>query len=165
MSFRERISSEKARSSLLSTNPSLSLSNPCLQNLPPIIPVSVHHQLSRFPVHSLSTDSYYTRSVIDRPLTSLTSGSRYDYKSEEEEEEKKKTMLRTHLSDQYKNEHDETMKRYDRLLEKIRTTDEELQSLSRSWTNNIQQSTSVSNNYFFYQEIFRNYTKEWLISG
>ncbi len=138
MSFRERTSS------------SLSLSNPCLQNLPPIVPVSVHH---RFPVHSLSTDSYYTPSVIDRPLTLLT------YKIKEEGDEK--TMLRSHLSDQHKKEHDETMKRYDRLLEKIRTTDEQLQSLSRSWTNNIQQSTSVSNNYFFYQEIFSIYKKEF----
>ncbi len=149
-----RISAEK-------TSPSPSLSNPCLQNPPTIIPVSVHNRLTRIPVYFSSTDSYYNPSVTDRPLTSPASQSRYHYKSEEE----KTSMHRSHSSDQHKTEHEETMKRYDRLLKKIRTTDEELQELSRSWTNNKQQSTPVSNNYFFYQEIFRKYTKEWLISG
>jgi hypothetical protein len=35
------------------------------------------------------------------------------------------------------------MQRYDRLLEKMRATDEQLQILSRSWTNNLQQKTTV----------------------
>lgn len=73
-------------------------------------------------------------------------------------------MLRTHSSDSLssnKKEHNETMQRYDRLLEKMRTTDEQLQSLSRSWTNNTQQKTSVSNNYLFYQRVFKNYKNEF----
>ena len=130
---------------------------------PPIIPVSVHNRITQIPVYFSSTDSYYPPSVTDRPLISPASQTRYDYRREEEEEEK--IIHRSHSSGRHKNEHEETMKRYDRLLEKIRTTDEQLQELSRSWMNNTQQSTPVSNNYFFYQEIFRNYTKEWLISG
>jgi hypothetical protein len=45
-----------------------------------------------------------------------------------------------------KNEHSETMQRYDRLLEKMRATDEQLHILSRSWVNNTQQKPSVSKN-------------------
>jgi hypothetical protein len=53
------------------------------------------------------------------------------------------------------------MQRYDRLLEKIRATDQQLQSLSRSWMNTTQQRTPVSNNYLFYQQVFKNYKKEF----
>lgn len=64
--------------------------------------------------------------------------------------------------------HDETMQHYDRLLERIRKTDEQLHSLSQSWMKNTHERIPVSNHYFSSHEIFRNYEKEffqWLISG
>jgi len=121
--------------------------------------VSVPYRTSRFPSPPLSTDSYYTPSIIDRPLTSSIPASQYNYNKKEKE-----SMSRSYPSDivyQHNKEHDETMQRYDRLLEKIRTTDEELQSLSRSWMNNTRQRTPVSNNYLFYQQVFKNYKKEF----
>lgn len=42
-----------------------------------------------------------------------------------------------------KKKHTETMQRYDRLLEKMRATDEQLQTLSRTWTTNLKQRTTV----------------------
>ncbi len=67
--------------------------------------------------------------------------------------EDKENMSRSRMS----KEHDEKLERYDQLLDRIRTTDEQLQSLSRSWMNHL----PVSNNYFFYQEIFSIYNKEF----
>ena len=49
-----------------------------------------------------------------------------------------------------KKEHTETMQRYDRLLEKMRSTDEQLQLLARSWTNKNQSGTSVRRNPFLF---------------
>src|SRR5271156_6536931 len=69
-------------------------------------------------------------------------------------EENKDMIFRSPLPDivhPHKKEHDETIQRYDRLLEKMRATDEQLQILSRSWANNTQQRTSVSRNHLFYQ--------------
>ena len=42
-----------------------------------------------------------------------------------------------------KKKHSETMQRYDRLLEKMKATDEQLQTLSRTWTTNLKQRTTV----------------------
>jgi hypothetical protein len=113
-------------------------------------PVSVRYRPSRFPSPPLSTDLYYTPSGMD---TSLRTNIRY-------KKEDKENILRSDLPNtvnQHKKQHDETIQRYDRLLEKMRATDEQLQSLSRSRLNNEQQRTSVSNNSLFYQQIFRNY--------
>jgi len=66
-------------------------------------------------------------------------------------------MLRSHVPHivyQHNKEHDKKMQRYDRLLEKIRATDQQLQSLSRSWMNTTQQRTPVSNNYLFLSTSF-----------
>lgn len=40
-------------------------------------------------------------------------------------------------------EQSETMQRYDRLLKKMKATDEQLQTLSRTWTMNLKQKTTV----------------------
>jgi hypothetical protein len=117
-----------------------------------MIPVSVRYRPSRFPSPPSSTDSYQTPCGIDRSATSHTPVLQYKYKKEEKE-----NVLRSELPDivyPHKKEHDETMQRYDRLLEKMRTTDEELQSLSRSWLNNRHQKTPVSNNYLFLSTSF-----------
>jgi hypothetical protein len=144
-------------SSLLSMDPSLSSSNPCLRKFPSILPVSIPYRTSQFRSPRLSTDSYETVSIIDRPLTLLSSASQYN-----KNKEKKENILQSHSPDiiyQHKKKHDQIMKQYDRLLEKIHTTDEQLQSLSRSWMNNTHQRTPVSNNYLFYQQVFKNYKK------
>jgi hypothetical protein len=126
-----------------------------------MIPVPIHYRTSKssqFPSPPLSTDSYHTPSVSDRPLTlPYTSISQHNYNRE-----KKVNMLRLHSPDivyQRKKEHNERMQRYDRLLEKIHATDEQLQALSRSWMNSTQQRTPVSNNYLFYQRVSINYKK------
>jgi hypothetical protein len=65
-------------------------------------------------------------------------------KSLSQNEEKKEMIFISPLPDivhPHKKEHNETIQRYDRLLEKMRATDEQLQKLSRSWTKNIQQRT------------------------
>jgi hypothetical protein len=140
--FRRETSSDRINSSLLSTNPSL-------RNFPTIIPVSVPYRASPFPSPLLSADSYHTPTITDRPLTSLTSVSQYSYNKEE-----------THSSN-IVYQHNETMRRYDRLLENLRATDKQLQSLSRSWMNNKQQRTPVSNNSLFYQQVLKTYKKDF----
>jgi hypothetical protein len=148
--------------SSLSTSSTLSLSSPHLHSSPSMIPVPVRYQTSRsFQVSqstSSSTDSYDTPSIIDRPLPSITPIRVHNYNREE----KKNDDLTSRLPDtvyQHQKEHDETIQRYDRLIEKMRTTDEQLQALSRSWINNKQQRTPVSNNYLFYQQILENSKK------
>ena len=111
-----------------------------------MIPVSTRYHSSQIPHQHLppsSVDSYETSSMINY---SLTSNSQY--------EEKKEIVFTSPLSDiihPQKKENSETIQRYDRLLEKMRTTDEQLQILSRSWTNNKQQKTPVSTNHLFSQ--------------
>lgn len=69
-------------------------------------------------------------------------------------EEDKKNVSRLHTSN--------TMQKYDKLLERIRTTDEQLQSLSKLWSNNTQRKTPITNNkYSSYQDILNNYKKEF----
>jgi hypothetical protein len=91
-----------------------------------MIPVSIRSRSSQhFPPSSI--DSYETSSMI----------------------EKKEIVFVSPLPDivhPQKNEHSETMQRYDLLLEKMRATDEQLHILSRSWVNNTQQKPSVSTN-------------------
>jgi hypothetical protein len=102
-----------------------------------MIPVSLRYRSSQNCPSSL--DSYETSSLTTH---SLTPTSQY--------EEKKDIIFISPLPDivhPHKKEHNETMQRYDRLLEKMRATDEQLQKLSRSWTNNKQQRTSVCTNY------------------
>lgn len=97
----------------------------------------------------LSTNSYSTPSSNDRPSIPIS----FELSSSNNNEEIN-DQFGIHSSDtlfQHKKDHDETIERYDRLLEKMRATDEELQSLSRSWTNSTQQKTSVSKNYLFYK--------------
>ena len=92
-----------------------SSSSPCLRTSPSIIPIS-------------------TRQHPSPPVDSSA-------------EEKKEMIFVSPLPDivhPHRREHNETMQRYDRLLEKMRATDEQLQTLSRSWTNNRQQKTTVS---------------------
>jgi hypothetical protein len=117
-------SKESSSSSLLST---YSSSSPCLRNSSSMIPISNRHRSSQNPGSS-----------IDSNETSLTPRSQY--------EEKKEMIFISPLPDivhPYRKEHNETMQRYNRLLEKMRATDEQLQTLSRSWTNNVQQRTNV----------------------
>ncbi len=118
------------RKELFSTRSS---SNPCLRNSSSsMIPVSIRSHSSQH-VSPSSIDSYETSSMIDY--------SQY--------EQKKEIVFVSPLPDivhPHKNEHSETMQRYDRLLEKMRATDEQLHILSRSWVNNTQQKPSVSKN-------------------
>ncbi|CAF0852835.1 unnamed protein product [Adineta steineri] len=108
-----------------------SSSNPCLRSASPsMIPIPVRHQS----FHPLSTDLYETSSMINY---SLTPNSQY--------EEKKEIIFAPPVSDIVHSqnfEHNETIQRYDRLLEKMRETDEQLQLLSRSWKNNTYKKTS-----------------------
>ncbi len=63
------------------------------------------------------------------------------------DEEKKEIIFTSPLPDivhPHRKDHSETMQRYDRLLEKMRATDEQLHTLSRSWANSAQQRTTVS---------------------
>ena len=133
------------------------------QNASSILPVSVHNRSSRFFSSTLPNDPYNIPSVLVHPAKALTDEvpSHLDRKAED-------AQLKPHRSEQQRKEHDETMKQYDRLLERIRKTDEQLHSLSQSWTKSTHERIPVSNNYFSYDEIFRNYEKEffqWLISG
>jgi hypothetical protein len=70
-------------------------------------------------------------------------------------------MFRSSLPDmvhQHKKEHNQTLQQYDRLLEKMRTTDKELEFLSQSWMNNTtRQRTPVSNNYSLNQQVSETY--------
>ncbi|CAF2539128.1 unnamed protein product [Rotaria sp. Silwood2] len=154
-SFRKKKSSIKANSPSLSTRPFLSLIKSCQRNIPSIISTSVRQRISRssqFPSSSsssssssLSTDSYNTPSAIECSLTSINPLSQQrDCKRENE------TILKSHLPDtiyEHKKEHDEKIQRYDRLLEKMRATDEQLQSLSRLCIcNTLSQRTHVKMN-------------------
>ena len=90
------------------------------------------HFRQSFPPASL--DSYETCSVPDpslTPITPLSQASHYD----EKEEARLKLPPLPDVVYQHTKEHDQTMQRYDRLLEKMRTTDEQLQQLTRSWNN------------------------------
>jgi hypothetical protein len=92
-----------------------SSSSPCLRSSSSMIPISTHQHSSQ------NSDSISN-------------------------EEKKEIIFVSPLPDivhPHRKEHNETMQRYDRLLEKMRATDEQLQTLSRSWTNNVQQRTTV----------------------
>lgn len=122
--------SKESSSSLLS---SFSSSNPCLPSSSSMIPISIRHRSSQNP--SSSVDSYETSSLTTRSLTPV---SQYG--------EKREMIFLSPLPDivhPHKKEHTEIMQRYDRLLEKMRATDEQLKTLSQSWTNNTQQKTSV----------------------
>jgi hypothetical protein len=102
-----------------------------------MIPISTRYRSSQNTPSSI--DSYETSSLT---TCSLTPVSQY--------EEKKEMIFISPLPDivhPNKKEHNEAMQRYDRLLEKMRATDEQLQILSRSWTKNIQQRTSVCTFY------------------
>ncbi|CAF2758691.1 unnamed protein product [Rotaria sp. Silwood2] len=141
-------------SSLLSTH---SASNPCLRSCSSMIPVSVRYRssrLSEIPQHfrqsfpPLSIDSYESSSITNCSLTPMTPSSQHS-----QYEQKKDKIFGSSLPDivhQHKKEHDDTIQRYDRLLEKMRETDEQLQTLSRSWTNTKQQKISVCKNNLFY---------------
>jgi hypothetical protein len=76
-------------------------------------------------------------------------------------QEEKESMFRSSLPDmvhQHNKEHNQTMQQYDRLLEKMRTTDKELEFLSQSWMNNTRrQRTPVSNNYSVNQQVSETY--------
>ena len=79
-------------------------------------------------------DSYETASVPDRSLTPITPSSQCS-----QNEDRENLSCHSYTSDigsQPKINHQETLKRYDRLLEKMKVTDEQLQKLSRSWANN-----------------------------
>lgn len=135
--------------------------NSLSQNSSQILPVTVHNRSSRFLSSTLPKDFYSSiPSVNDHPSKPLNSEVPYGYSREE-----KKTQLRSQKSDQ---QHDEKMKGYDRLLERIRTTDEQLHRLSQSWMTSTRERMPVSNDYFSPNEIFQKYEKEffrWLISG
>ncbi|CAF1242206.1 unnamed protein product [Rotaria magnacalcarata] len=138
------LSSNKT-SSLLTTNSS---SNPCLRSSSSMIPVSVRYRssrLSEIPQHfrqsfpPSSIDSYESSSITNCSLTPITPTSQNS-----QYEQKKDNTFISSLPDiihQHRQEHDNTLQRYDRLLEKMRATDEQLQTLSRSWTNNTQKKT------------------------
>ena len=136
--FSKKTFSNKFGSSSLSFNPSLSLSNPCLQNISSMTPISIDHQPSEFLSTNLS-DISPNREDKDRISKSHLPNLRYYQKKE----------------------HNETMKHYDQLLERMRTTDQQLQTLSQLWMKNTSQKSSVSNKYSFYQEILNNYKKEF----
>ena len=70
------------------------------------------------------------------PPSSLTPLSHFS----EYEEKSSSTSL---VSERPSKEHTQTMQRYDRLLEKMRTTDEQLRSLSRSWNSRETSLSSV----------------------
>ncbi|UJR34915.1 hypothetical protein I4U23_027693 [Adineta vaga] len=115
-------------------------------------------QSTQFPSPSSSyTDSY---SFPQHSLTTYRPLLQISYRKEEEEKYSKKTYF-------YNQEkrHDETIERYNHLLERMRITDTELQSLSRSWinpmNNNIQERRSVSNNDLFYPEVLETYKIEF----
>ena len=77
-------------------------------------------------------DSYETCSVPDPSLTPITPLSQFSQYEEKDIQRPKLSPL-PDVVYQHSKEHDETMQRYDRLLEKMRTTDEQLQQLTRSW--------------------------------
>lgn len=141
-------------SSVLSTHSS---SNPCLQNSPSMGPNSFRYRSSRLsdiPQHlrrsfpPFSIDSYESSSITNCSLTPMTPTSQNS-----QHEQKQDTMLISPLPEivqQHKKEHSDAIQRYDRLLEKMRATDEQLQTLSKSWTNNTQQGRSVSRRDMFY---------------
>ena len=93
----------------------------------------------------MSMNSYETGSMTNCSLTPVTSTFEHSQQKQNDG-----FMCRTSSSDllhQNRRKHDDTMQRYDRLLEKIRATDEQLQILSRSWTKNTHQEKSVSHNH------------------
>ncbi|UJR10861.1 hypothetical protein I4U23_015049 [Adineta vaga] len=115
-SFKPSTKKKEMIPSPLSTRSS---SNPCLRTSSSMIPISVRYRTLFHPSSSSSIDSYETSSMTNHSLTPTSQYEEIRYPS--------------HSSDI---EHNNKLQRYDRLLEKMRATDEQLQRLSRSWTNN-----------------------------
>lgn len=106
--------------SLLST---LSSSSPNLRSTSHLSPASI--------------DSYETTSMSNYSLTPMS-----------QNEERKDLLFPSPIPQiahptQTNQQHSETMQRYDRLLEKMRQTDQQLQSLSRSWINSTSQPKTI----------------------
>ncbi|CAF1126309.1 unnamed protein product [Adineta ricciae] len=107
----------KKKEVFLSPLSNRSSSNPCLRSsLTSMIPISIRYRSPQI-LCPPSVDSYETSSMTNY---SLTPTSQY--------EEKQEVRFSSNSSD-----HIDTIQRYDRLLEKMRATDEQLKRLSRSW--------------------------------
>lgn len=105
-----------------------------------------------------SIDSFYTPSASELSLTTVTSMSQESCNKTEEEEVSKPQL--PPVGSQRRKLHDETMDRYDRLLEKMRATDEQLKSLRQSWVSNKQPKSPVSKNHLFFKQIFKTYKRK-----
>ena len=109
---------------------------------------SKQHQnkLSR---HSSSSPCLRTSSSSSSSVTPVYSSQKSpsSLPSLPHDEEKREVEIVRPLSDvvhpSHRNERSETMQRYDRLLEKMRATDEQLRTLSKSWTKNLNERTMV----------------------
>lgn len=105
-----------------------SSSNPCLRSASPsMIPIPVRYR----PLQAAPTDFYETASMSNY---SLTPNSQPDEPSEIRFSSP--LVSRPNASD--------TMQRYERLLEKMRATDEQLKLLSQSWKNTSVPKVPVS---------------------
>lgn len=96
----------------------------------------------------LPVDSYHPSSENEHLTTSVDPTFHEGYNRKE-----KKIALKSYISEPVyrdQKEHYERMEHYDRLLKKMRATDEQLRLLSRSWANNEQQKTLVSTKNTFY---------------
>ncbi|CAF3924630.1 unnamed protein product [Adineta steineri] len=161
---KKEILSNKINSSTLSIGPSLSLNIPCIPNSSSIISIPIRFQKSQstqFPAPCSSIDSYYSPTAIDHSMISIKPiiQNNYNY------EAKENILISSYSSStvgEYKREHNTTMQRYDKLLEKMRSTDEELKLLSRSWMyTNKQHQIPVSTNDLFYPEVSETYEIEF----
>ncbi|CAF4496272.1 unnamed protein product [Rotaria socialis] len=91
--------------------------------------------------HHISRLSQYssTLPVSGQSLTSVTSALQ-----ENDKKQDKESISKSDLPDTiHQEEHDETIQRYDRLLKKMRSTDEQLRSSSQAWISNIPQKLRI----------------------
>ncbi|CAF1450225.1 unnamed protein product [Adineta ricciae] len=119
------------------------------------IPICFHKsQSTQFPSPRPSLNEPCQHALISHKPT-------YEISYKREEEEK---YFRKRYFYEPGKRHDETIEQYNRLLERMRVTDSELQSLSQSLTKNnnkISERRSVSNHDLFYPEVSETYQIEF----
>ncbi|CAF3567811.1 unnamed protein product [Rotaria socialis] len=127
------INKRKENSSLLPSRSPVSLVKPHLENSFSKKPVRSPHHISRLSQYSS------TLPVSGQSLTSVTSALQENDKKQDNE-----SISKSDLPDTiHQEEHDETIQRYDRLLKKMRSTDEQLRSSSQAWISNIPQKLRI----------------------
>ena len=119
---------------LISTNPFESLYNSGRRKFLSMIPIPIRYlklRSFRYSPSSMLTDSHRAFASNKNHPKPVKSAVEQNYNIKEKENTFTSDVHDTVI---YKTkEHDKAMQQYDRLLEKMRTTDEQLRSLMQSW--------------------------------